>query len=103
MDNYPSADHSFQPDALHGYIKRVMGTETSDKNGTLNNQSKKAFVKYGKHTFKLTSKTKYCYYEEGGKRYSTKAHFMSTVKRLNGLGLWIKVTNGKVVEMSFHS
>ena len=43
------------------------------------------------------------YYEEGGKRYSTKAHFMSTVKRLNGLGLWIKVTNGKVVEMSFHS
>lgn len=28
---------SFQPDALHGYIKRVMGTETSDKNGTLNN------------------------------------------------------------------
>ena len=75
----------------------------TSKNGTLNNQSKKAFVKYGKHTFKLTSKTKYCYYEEGGKRYSTKAHFMSTVKRLNGLGLWIKVTNGKVVEMSFHS
>ena len=75
----------------------------TSKNGTLNNQSKKAFVKYGKHTFKLTSKTKYCYYEEGGERYSTKAHFMSTVKRLNGLGLWIKVTNGKVVEMSFHS
>lgn len=72
------------------------------KNRVLNT-SKKGFVKYGKHTFKLTSKTKYCYYDDMGRINSTKARFISSIKRLNGLSLWIKVTNGKVVEMSLHS
>lgn len=31
----------------------------TSKNGILNSQNKKAYIKYGKHTFKLTSKTKY--------------------------------------------
>lgn len=74
------------------------------KTGRLDNSQK--FVKYGKHTFKLTSKTKYWSYKytDGNEKYYfTKAKFMSSVKRFNGLGLWIKVKDGKVVEMSLHS
>ena len=74
------------------------------KNGVLNSKNKKAYVKYGKHKFKLTSKTKY--YVSGGdgpNRYCSKSSFMSTMRSMNGLGLCIKVTNGKVVEMSFRS
>ena len=67
-------------------------------------ENKKAYIKYGKHTFKLTSKTKY--YFSGGEapnEYCSKSAFMSTMRSMNGLGLCIKVTNGKVVEMSFNS
>lgn len=74
----------------------------TSKNGILNSQNKKAYIKYGKHTFKLTSKTKY--YFSGGEApndYCSKSAFMSTMRSMNGLGLRIKVTNGKVVEMSF--
>lgn len=76
----------------------------TSKNGILNSQNKKAYIKYGKHTFKLTSKTKY--YFSGGEApndYCSKSAFMSTMRSMNGLGLRIKVTNGKVVEMSFNS
>lgn len=76
----------------------------TSKNGVLNSQNKKAYIKYGKHTFKLTSKTKY--YFSGGEApndYCSKSAFMSTMRSMNGLGLCIKVTNGKVVEMSFRS
>lgn len=76
----------------------------TSKNRVLNSQNKKAYIKYGKHTFKLTSKTKY--YFSGGEapnEYCSKSAFMSTMRSMNGLGLCIKVTNGKVVEMSFNS
>ena len=76
----------------------------TSKNRVLNSQNKKAYIKYGKHTFKLTSKTKY--YFSGGEapnQYCSKSAFMSTMRSMNGLGLCIKVTNGKVVEMSFNS
>lgn len=66
------------------------------KTGRLDNSQK--FVKYGKHTFKLTSKTKYWSYKytDGNEKYYfTKAKFMSSVKRFNGLGLWIKVKDEK--------
>ena len=72
----------------------------TSKNGILNSQNKKAYIKYGKHTFKLTSKTKY--YFSGGEApndYCSKSAFMSTMRSMNGLGLRIKVTNGKVVEI----
>lgn len=71
------------------------------------NTSKKNFVKYGKHTFKLTSKTKYfsCYFDgyRSRKRYYSKSQFIKIMKRLNGLGLWITVKNGKVVSMQLSS
>ena len=76
----------------------------TSKNGVLNSQNKKAYIKYGKHTFKLTSKTKYYFSgDEGPDEYCSKSAFMSTMRSMNGLGLCIKVTNGKVVEMSFRS
>ena len=76
----------------------------TSKNGVLNSKNKKAYVKYGKHKFKLTSKTKYYFSGgDGPNRYCSKSSFMSTMRSMNGLGLCIKVTNGKVVEMSFRS
>lgn len=72
-----------------------------------------------------TSKSKTTYYysrllrQKGGKKPGTngyyydtddtvvihhsKSNFINKIKRLNGLGLWITVRNGKVVEMSLHS
>ena len=76
----------------------------TSKNGVLNSKNKKAYVKYGKHKFKLTSKTKYYFSGgDGPNRYCSKSSFMSTMRSMNGLGLCIKVTYGKVVEMSFRS
>ena len=76
----------------------------TSKNGVLNSKNKKAYVKYGKHKFKLTSKPKYYFSGgDGPNRYCSKSSFMSTMRSMNGLGLCIKVTNGKVVEMSFRS
>lgn len=82
----------------------------TSKNGTINYQNKKAFVKYGKHTFKLTSKTKYFSLEfnpeNPDKPYRnnySKSRFVYVMKRLNGLGLWIKVKDGKVVSMQLCS
>ena len=40
---------------------------------------------------------------EAPNQYCSKSAFMSTMRSMNGLGLCIKVTNGKVVEMSFNS
>ena len=69
----------------------------TSKNGVLNSKNKKAYVKYGKHKFKLTSKTKYYFSGgDGPNRYCSKSSFMSTMRSMNGLGLCIKVTNGKV-------
>ena len=79
------------------------------KNRVLNT-SKKNFVKYGKHTFKLTSKTKYFSLEfnpeNPDKPYRnnySKSNFINIMKRLNGLGAWITVKNGKVVSMQLCS
>ena len=69
----------------------------TSKNGVLNNQSKKAFVKYGKHTFKLTSNTKYYFSDIDGKHYCTKAHFLSTVKRLRD-----KLEDGEITETEYY-
>lgn len=68
--------------------------------------SKKGFVKYGKHTFKLTSKTKYfssVYDVHDGYRYMSKSQCISFMKQLNGLGLIIAVKNGKVVSIQLFS
>ena len=76
----------------------------TSKNRVLNSQNKKAYIKYGKHTFKLPSKTKF--YVSGGEapnQYCSNSAIMSTMRSMNGLGLCINVTNGKVVEMSFNS
>lgn len=82
----------------------------TSKNRTINNRNKKAFVKYGKHTFKLTSKTKYFSLEfnpeSPNKPYRnnySKSNFINIMKRLNGLGLIIAVKNGKVVSMQLCS
>lgn len=76
------------------------------KNGKLDT-SKKGFVKYGKHTLKLTSKTKYITREFDGYRtythYYSKSEFIKIMKRFNGLGLWITVKNGKVTQMRLAS
>ena len=76
----------------------------TSKNGILNSQNKKAYIKYGKHTFKLTSKTKY--YFSGGEApndYCSKSAFMSTMRSMNGLGLRIKVTMEKLLRcLSIH-
>lgn len=77
------------------------------KNGKLDNKNKNAFVKYGKHTFKLTSKTKYFSREFDGYATHTnnysKSQFMAIIKRLNGLGLWITVKDGNVTSMRLAS
>ena len=68
--------------------------------------SKRKFVKYGKHTFKLTSKTKYfsqVYDVYDGCYYMSKSQCINYMKRLNGLGLIIAVKNGKVVSMKLFS
>ena len=68
--------------------------------------SKKRFVTYGKHTFKLTSKTKYLsgiYDGYDGYHYMSKSQCISFMKQLNGLGLIIAVKNGKVVSMQLFS
>ena len=75
------------------------------KNRNLTGKTK--FIKYGKHTFKLTAKTKYWTYEDPAesdeKYYWSKARFIAAMKRLNGLGLCMTVKNGKILEMSLHS
>ena len=87
-----------------GITLTMYASFNTSKNGVLNSQNKKAYIKYGKHTFKLTSKTKYYFSgDEGPDEYCSKSAFMSTMRSMNGLGLCIKVTNGKVVEMSFRS
>ena len=59
----------------------------TSKNGVLNSKNKKAYVKYGKHKFKLTSKTKYYFSGgDGPNRYCSKSSFMSTMRSMNGLG-----------------
>lgn len=77
------------------------------KNGRLDT-SKKGFVKYGKHTLKLTSKTKYITreideYDTVYTHYYSKSEFIKIMKRFNGLGLWITVKNGKVTQMRLAS
>ena len=65
--------------------------------------SKKNFVKYGKKTFKVTSKTKY-YVKDFERKYPmNKKRAFSTCKRLNGLCVTLKVKNGKVEYMKFTS
>ena len=76
----------------------------TSKKQSIKQPKQKSIYKIRKHTFKLTSKTKY--YFSGGEapnQYCSKSAFMSTMRSMNGLGLCIKVTNGKVVEMSFNS
>lgn len=65
--------------------------------------NKKNFVKYGKKTFKLTSKTKYYWTDEYGKIPAKKYEALRCCKSLNGLMVALKVTNGKVVSLTFYS
>ena len=65
--------------------------------------SKKNFVKYGKKTFKVTSKTKY-YAKDFERKYPmSKKKAFSNCKRLSGLYVTLKVKNGKVEYMKFTS
>lgn len=92
--------------ACKGNTLTMYSSFNRSKNGRLDT-SKKGFVKYGKHTFKLTSKTKYCTREFDGYRtythYYSKSRFINNIKRLNGLSLWITVKNGKVIRMQLAS
>ena len=63
----------------------------------------KNFVKYGKKTFKLTSKTKYYWTDEYGRIPAKKYEALKCCKKLNGLMVTLKVTNGKVVSLTFYS
>lgn len=65
--------------------------------------TKKAFVKYGKKTFKVTSKTKYFCKDIWKKYPMSKKRAFNMCKRLNGLCLTLKVKNGKVEYMRFTS
>ena len=65
--------------------------------------NKKNFVKYGKKTFKLTSKTKYYWTDEYGRIPAKKYEALKCCKKLNGLMVTLKVTNGKVVSLTFYS
>ena len=80
------------------------------KSGSKNmTATKKNFSPYKKYTFTLTSKTKYYYSEfdiKTDKMISIptrKTNAIRTMKRLNGLGMTIKVQNGKVVYIRFSS
>lgn len=63
--------------------------------------ARKNFVKYGKKTFKVTSRTKY--YGEGlsGKYSVSKKRAFSNCKSLYGFFVTLKVKNGKVEYMRF--
>ncbi len=63
-------------------------------------KNKKYFVKYGRHTFRLTNKTKFFYMYPEGPKYVKKIPFL---KSLCYLDLWIVVENGKVTSMSLYS
>lgn len=66
-------------------------------------RTKENFLKYGKRTFKLTSKTRYYWTDEFGRIPAKKYDALRCCKSLNGLRLFLKVTNGKVVYMMFFS
>ena len=78
------------------------GSFMKSKNASLK-FNKKNFVKYGKKTFKLTSKTKYYWTDEYGRIPAKKYEALKCCKKLNGLMVTLKVTNGKVVSLTFYS
>ena len=66
-------------------------------------RTKENFLKYGKRTFKLTPKTKYYWTDIELRIPAKKYDALRCCKSLNGLRLFLKVTNGQVVYMMFFS
>lgn len=73
----------------------------SNKTPIANN--KKNFVKYGKRTFKLTSRTKYYYSDALDRIPAKKYDALRCCKSLNGLMAGLEIKNGKVVSLTFFS
>ena len=65
--------------------------------------SKNNFIKYGKKTFKLTSKTKYYWTEEYRKIPAKKTDALKCCKRLNGLQVVLQIKGSNVVSLTFYS
>lgn len=95
--------------STHGVIKAVEYDESSITfYGTFSESESDDFATYqlledGKYTFELTSQTEYCGWEQDEKYPWSKEDALRTCQRLNGLGVRLKVTDGKIDEMSFGS
>ena len=100
----PNSDSS-----THGVIKAVEYDESSITfYGTFSKSESDDFATYdvlpdGTYTFELTPQTEYCGWEQDEKYPWSKEDALRTCQRLNGLGVRIKVTDGKIEEMSFGS
>lgn len=100
----PNSDSS-----THGVIKAVEYDESSITfYGTFSKSESDDFAAYdvlsdGTYTFELTPQTEYCGWEQDEKYLWSKEDALRTCQRLNGLGVRLKVTDGKIDEMSFGS
>ena len=100
----PNSDSS-----THGVIKAVEYDENSITfYGTFNKSESDDFAAYnlladGTYTFELTPQTEYCGWEQEEKYPWSKEDALRTCQRLNGLAVRLKVTDGKIEEMSFGS
>lgn len=100
----PNSDSS-----THGVIKDVEYDESSITfYGTFSKSESDDFATYdvlpdGTYTFELTPQTEYCGWEQDEKYPWSKEDALRTCQRLNGLGVRLKVTDGKIEEMSFGS
>ena len=68
-----------------------------------NNMSTNTFLKSGKRTFRITSKTKYYFSDMYGREYTTLSHALQSVNRKNGLVLVLKVSNNTISDLYFCS
>lgn len=73
------------------------------KGGRIYTDDKNKFYNYGTKTFKLTSNTKYYYWDLSGKEYVTRQKAVSAMNSGCGLAMTIKVVNGKVTDIYFTS
>ena len=100
----PNSDSS-----THGVIRGVEYDESSITfYGTFSKSESDDFATYellpdGTYTFELTPQTEYCGWEQDEKYPWSKEDALRTCQRLNGLGVRLKVTGGKIEEMSFGS
>ena len=96
------------------YLGRITAVEHTDDSITFYGSFSKTdelpftysaedYLEDGTRTFLLTPETQYYFGELEGNQPTTKEHAIATCERLNGLGVTLKVTDGKVETMTFYS